>query len=214
MENRDFLEKRLLASSKELQRFAEGFTIEFESFFNKELPNFLKNPSKFPLSFNYKIAKYDLILLCKLENRLDIAKKLYEIKEEKKPNFFTLNIQQVQSTEKKGFFRIMIQVIEKFCEVNNINVLISQITNEDFAKKLEGKFYKVIREGININAVKIYQTFFDKDIKKRPREDEIVEKKVADGRQTKSRKKKKSHKKTKSPKKRSSFRSKKFTSLF
>jgi len=206
--DRDFLKHRKPASSKEMKDFTDDFTKKFNVYINENLTKFLTNPSSFLSSFSHRISKYDLILLCKLENRVDIAQKLYPVEEGKMiPNFFTLNIQQVQSTEKKGFFKIMIQVIEKICEAKQINVLISQITNEDFAKMLEKNAYKVLKEGININAIKIYQTFFGKDIKKRPREEDD-ENKVADGRQKKSRKKKKSPKKTKSRKKRSpSFRS-------
>jgi len=53
----------------------------------------------------------------------------------------------------------MIIEVEKICEEKKINLLISQIMNDDFAKMLEKNGYYIIRDGIvDVNAIKIFQT--------------------------------------------------------
>jgi hypothetical protein len=67
-----------------------------------------------------------------------------------------LNIKQVQSLKKQGYFKAMISEVEKICEKKNINLLISQI-NDDFAIMLKKNGYYIMRKNADINAIKIFQ---------------------------------------------------------
>jgi hypothetical protein len=46
---------------------------------------------------------------------------------------------------------------EKWCEKNNINLLVSQILNDDLKNMLEKHDYQILEEYSDINAIKIYQ---------------------------------------------------------
>jgi hypothetical protein len=133
----------------------------------------------------------------------DLFEKLRKIKP--KDEFFVpfLNIKQVEIKEKsrkKGYFKNMILYVENICKKNNINLIISQILNEDFwnmlGKKEEGKAsYTITKENRDVNAVKIFQIYEETtEISEPPSKKQ----KISDGK--KSKKRSKSKRKSKSKK--------------
>ena len=189
MSTTTFLENRKTASEKEKENFLNDFSKEFNKYINSELKEYYK---KLHSDKYYKYEKFGFKVQFKIENQPDILskikKKCDEIKKlpsseqvnrlieicnnESESSFDVLNIKQVQSEKKKGYFKTMIMEVEKICEEKNINLLISQIMNYDFANMLEKKNgYYIIRDGsADVNAIKIFQTV-EKTLK-RKREDE------------------------------------------
>jgi hypothetical protein len=194
------LEKRKTASEEEEKEFLKDFSNQFNDYINVELKNYKNKKSHYSsesLNYNkhkYKYGDYEFKVQLKIENSVDILskikKKCDEIKKlpssqqvdrlieicnnESKSSFdVVLNIKQVESLKKKGYFKTMIMEVEKICEEQNINLLISQIMNDDFANMLEKNGYYIIRDGsADVNAIKIFQTVEKTLKRKRDEEDE------------------------------------------
>jgi len=189
MSTTTFLENRKTASEKEKENFLNDFSKEFNKYINSELKEYYK---KLHSDKYYKYEKFGFKVQFKIENQPDILskikKKCDEIKKlpsseqvnrlieicnnESESSFDVLNIKQVQSEKKKGYFKTMIMEVEKICEEKNINLLISQIMNYDFANMLKNNGYYIIKDGIvDVNAIKIFQTV-EKTLKRKREEAE------------------------------------------
>ena len=207
--------------SKEMQTFLKKFQVDFDNYIGKNLNKFLREKYS-EIYHTYKDKHFNKIQF-KLENRYDFFQYLYNKceKEEKfnsdNPDLFEklrkikpkdefvpfLNIKQVEIKEKsrkKGYFKNMILYVENICKKNNINLIISQILNEDFwnmlGKKEEGKAsYTITKENRDVNAVKIFQIYEETtEISEPPSKKQ----KISDGK--KSKKRSKSKRKSKSKK--------------
>ena len=116
------------ASEEEMKEFLNDFSEKFE-IMDKQLILFNKNNYS-SLYFYYDNHKF-LKAQCKFENQPMIGYIIDKL--DKNRNFKVLNLKQVESFEKKGYFKTLITFLEKWCEKNKINLLVSQILNESIS---------------------------------------------------------------------------------
>jgi hypothetical protein len=186
------LKDRKTASEKEKKEFLKNFSKQFNDYIN-DVEHYSRGFTyKYKYKYKYKYGDYEFKVQLKIENPVDILSKIkkkcdeikklplpssqqvYRLKEicnNESESFDVINIKQVQSL-KKGYFKTMIMEVEKICEEKNINLLISQIMNNDFAEMLENNGYYIIKDGIvDVNAIKIFQTL-EKTLKRKREEAE------------------------------------------
>lgn len=138
------------------------FNIAFENykFEDKiiELRKGLENETK---NFEFHHEKTTFGLLCRLEKMPNYSR-IFKIKECVFFNIVAVGIEK-EENRKKGFFRNIISEIEKFCEIQHISLIVTNILENNFAKTLNMNGFGIISFQFEKPAFMIYKDVISKD---------------------------------------------------
>ena len=164
-------DNRLEASPIEIQEFVADFVKEFNEYINDECLTNLRNKNNFEY-FNYPESKEDEedeedeglltnIIQIKLEKNNQSVCKIFGCSDGEEN--FAFNFTKLQM-KKKGYFKAIINEVEKICKEKQINLIFSDISNDNnimkkFIPMLEKNFYSIVPKNHGLSdAVKIFQS--------------------------------------------------------